>query len=102
MQFEHIENLHIPLKLQKKNGATTVEYGNGKIIKRWWLDDKLHRDDGPAYIEYRNGVKKFEWWFINGKPLTKEDFTSIEMIDRMKAYSFFSPVEIAKMRKNET
>ena len=110
-------------------GPAHIEYKNGRVIKEvWWVEGKCHREDGPAYIEYDiNGKPTREAWYVNNerhrgdgparidykdgvpikkvwilqsKVLQKEDFTSIKMIDKLKAYSLFSPIEIARLKKN--
>ena len=90
-------------KLHREDGPALIMRKEGKIVEEWWqLYGKFHREDGPAYIKFKDGEITRKQWFANGKRLRKEDFTSIEMIDRMKAYSLFTPIEIAKMKKNET
>ena len=46
----------------------TIIRKDGTMV--WYVDDYVHREDGPA-IERPNGQKL---WFINGKPLTEEEF----------------------------
>ena len=85
--------------LHREDGPAVVIYKDGKIVeKEWWMNHKRHRENGPAYI----GRDDEEEWWLNDKLLSKEDFKSLEMIERMEAYRLFSPIEIAKMKKNET
>jgi antitoxin component YwqK of YwqJK toxin-antitoxin module len=75
-------------------------YENGNIEKQSWrLNGKLHNEEGPALIGYHeDGKVKFKVWYINGKYLSKEDFTSLDMIRRMDAFELFSPIEIARFK----
>ena len=87
--------------MYRENKPAIIEYKNGVVLlEEWWGNNNYHRCDGPAVIVYRDGEIVNEEWWLNGKCLIKEDFTSIEMITRLKAYSLFSPIEIAKLKKN--
>ena len=84
----------------REDGPACIEYKDGEIVKEeWWINGDRHRKNGAAWIEYKNGKIILEEWWVNGKELLKEDFTSVEMIDQLKAYRLFSPIEIARMRK---
>lgn len=115
--------------LHREDGPAWISYQNGKIIEKgWWFKGKSHRENGPAIIKYRDGVITGEQWYfnggrhrgngpawiayedgkiverqwwLNGKQLSKRSFKSIEMIDQLKAYSLFTPLEVARIRKNE-
>lgn len=71
----------------------------GRTEYHYTLDGEniLHRDNGPA-ITYSNG---FEQWFLYGVQLTPDDFDSIEMVKRMKAWAFLTPVQIAALCEKE-
>ena len=89
----------------RENGPAKVLYDPDTellITEEWYKNGLLHRYDGPALIYYKNGEKALIRWYINDIELRKTDFTSLETIDRMRAYSLFSPVEIARMRKYAT
>lgn len=95
------EEWRVDHELHREDGPGHIEYENGEVVvEEWWLNGWLHRVDGPAYIEYKDGRVIYEQWYLGGEILTKKDFTSIEMIDRMKAYNLFNPIEIARLRKN--
>ena len=89
--------------LHKKDDPAIIRYNKDEKIteEQWWVNDKRHRANGPAAIIYKDGKTIKEEWYLNGKPLRKANFTSIAMIDRMKAYSLFSPIEIARMRSSK-
>ena len=89
-------------KRHRENGPARIKYRDGGVIEEeWWIDNKLHRENGPAYIKYQDGKIIYKEWWVEGILLSKEDF-SLEMIVKMRAYSLFSPVEIARMRKYAT
>jgi hypothetical protein len=73
-------------------GYELVEFTHGG--KNYHLNGLPHREDGPAII-YFDGSKL---WYLNGKELSKEDFTSIEMVKCMQAYSLFTVKELARMK----
>ena len=106
MQPEHIvaedgswERWILDGKLHREDGPAYIRYeDNATTIKEWWIENCLHREDGPAYVVCKNQKIIYEEWWLDGAVLSKEDFTSIEMIDRMGAYSLFSPIEIARMK----
>ena len=85
----------------RENGPAYIKYKGGAVLQEQWvINGDLHREDGPAWIKYQNGKAVLEGWWLNNKLLSKEDFTSLDMIVRMKAYKLFSPIEIARLRKN--
>ena len=90
--------------LSRAGAPAIIEYGkDGTIIKEeWWLDGLRHCSNGPAITEYGNGgtVEKAKAWFVNGVNYTKACFTNIDEVDKLKAYSLFTPIEIARLRKN--
>ena len=89
-------------KYHREDGPAIIRYEDGVVVyEEWWVNGIPHRTDDSACIKYEGGKAVYKQWWVNGIQLTKADFTSIDMIDRMKAYSLFSPIEIAKMRKNE-
>lgn len=61
-------------------------------------EERLHRENGPA-ITSKSG--KADEWYIYGIRLEAEDFTSIEMVKKMKAWSRLTPVQLAAL-KNKT
>jgi hypothetical protein len=79
-------------KTQDYEDGPAVIYPNGE--KQWWQHDYRHRDGGPAIV-FGNGNRL---WFFNGQQLSKRNFTSIEMIKRMKAYGLFTPKELIRMK----
>lgn len=81
-------------KRHREDGPAVV-YSNGK--KEWWVNGKRHREDGPAVI-HLNGSG--EWW-LNGERLYKEDFTSLEMIERMCAHGLFTVEELLDIISTE-
>lgn len=84
------------------DGPAYVEYNNGEIIREeWWVNGKFHREGGPATVRYVNNRVVYEEWYLDGEILAKKDFTSIEMIDRMRAYKLFTPLEVARMRASK-
>jgi antitoxin component YwqK of YwqJK toxin-antitoxin module len=88
-------------KIHNEEGPAYIRYHeNGKVeYQEWWVNGKLHNEEGPAYIEYyEDGKVSYQSWYINDKLLSKEDFTSLDMIKRMDAFEFFSPLEIARMK----
>ena len=90
-------------RLHNENKPAYIRYENGKAtVEEWWLSGCIHRENGPACVVYEDGRVIHEEWWVDGKYLNKGDFTSIEMIDRMKAYRLFSPIEIAKMKSKIT
>ena len=120
------EQWRVEGRLHRKNSPAIIRYKDGVVTEeQWWVNDKSHRKDAPAIIRYNDGVVVYEewftnnirhredgpaiirysdgaeWWWINGILLSKKDFT-LDMIIKMKAYSLFSPIDIARMRKNET
>ena len=117
-------------KRHREDGPCLIEYDtDGSIVREeWFINDKLHRENAPAYITYKNNKVSTENWYLNnqahrlddaaeiwyddnlkvikkkwfrwGREIFKEDFTSIEMIDQFNAHSLFSPIEIARLKKN--
>ena len=95
------ERWFIDNKRHRLNDPAVIIYEDGKIIaEQWWVTNFLHRENGPAIISYVNSPHIKKIWYLNGRELFKRDFTSIEMIDRMKAYSLFNPIEIARLKRN--
>lgn len=65
----------------------------------WSIRGKWHREDGPAIIEYdKDGNVIDEEWYLQDRELSKENFTSVSMINKMKAWSLFTPTELVRMR----
>jgi antitoxin component YwqK of YwqJK toxin-antitoxin module len=88
-------------KLHNEEGPASIWfYENGNIEKQsWCLNDEYHNEEGPALIGYHeDGKVKFKVWYLNDKQLTKEDFTSLDMIKKMNAFDFFSALEIARFK----
>lgn len=77
-----------------REGKPAIEWSSGN--ESWYFDGKLHNDCGPA-IWQKNGTI-LEWW-LHGKRLFKKDFTDFELIDKLGAWSIFTPVEIIEMKK---
>jgi hypothetical protein len=75
-------------------------YENGNVMrKQWCLNGKLHNEEGPAHIKYyKNGNVEVQAWYLKWKLLSKEDFTSLDMIKRMDAFELFSAIEIARFK----
>ena len=95
------EQWRVEGRLHRKDAPAIIRYKDGVVVEEEWFTNNIrHRIDGSARIEYNNGKVNAEQWWVDGTRVTKEDFTSIDMIDRMKAYSLFAPIEIARMRKN--
>jgi hypothetical protein len=84
-----------------------------KLVKEWdWHNEGYnygyyrdqcfvsHRENGPSCTigKNRKGYND-ERWHFHGIELYKEDFTSIEQVHRLKAWSLFSPVEIVALKK---
>lgn len=87
----------------RKDGPADIRYETGtKIIgiEYWFLNGEPHREDGPADIYYKNGkvLEEEKEWHLNGSELFKKDFTTIEMINSMKAWSLFTPVELIRLK----
>ena len=86
-------------RLHRENGPAYIEYEDGKVIRELWYDNGLwHREDGPAYVSY-DECRIIEEWYTNGVQLTVENFTCLEIVTRMKAWSLFKPHEIIEMMK---
>ena len=77
-------------KRHKEDGPAFIREDH----KEWWINYKRHRIDGPA-VTFQNGEK--QWWVLD-KKLSREDFTSFDMVKRMKAEELFTPVELARLR----
>jgi antitoxin component YwqK of YwqJK toxin-antitoxin module len=75
-------------------------YDSGKVsFQSWYLNGNIHNEEGPARIRYyEDGKVDYQAWYLNGKYLSKEDFTSLDMIRRMDAFEFFSAIEIARFK----
>ena len=93
-------------QLHREGGPAWIAYKDGEIIEeQWWLRSDnnryyRHRENGPAWVTYEDGeIVAGEWW-VNGKRLCKEDFKQAEMVDQLKAYLLFTPIEIARLKKN--
>jgi len=81
-----------------REDGPAIEQANGSKV--WYQNGKRHREDGPAIIwddnsKWDDGAK--EWW-LNSKQISKEDFTSIEMVKRMNAWELFTPKELLEMK----
>ena len=86
-------------KFHREDGPAIIEYEDGKTIsEKWVLNDMLHNENGPAWVEYEDGQVIREEWWIKDHYLTKENFTSLEMVNRMKAWNLFEPHELAELR----
>ena len=90
-------------KRHRKDGPADIRYKSGtKIVnvEFWFLNGEPHREDGPADIYYKNGkvLEEEKEWHLNGSELFKKDFTTIEMINSMKAWSLFTPVELIRLK----
>jgi antitoxin component YwqK of YwqJK toxin-antitoxin module len=91
-------------KLHNEEGPAIIRYHkNGNIqYQVWYLNDKWHNEEGPARVSYhKDGKVMFKEWCLDGKELTKEDFTSLDMIKRVNAFELFSPIEIARLKINQ-
>lgn len=65
----------------------------------WHRHGYLHNENGPAAIDYNDtGIIKQKNWFVNDCPLTKWNFKSISMVNKMKAWELFTPVELVRLR----
>jgi hypothetical protein len=75
-------------------------YPNGSVrYQEWFFNGHRHNEEGPANIWfYEDGKVRHQEWCLNGKYLSKEDFTSLDMIKKMNAFEFFSPLEIARFK----
>jgi antitoxin component YwqK of YwqJK toxin-antitoxin module len=92
---------HLNGKHHNEEGPARIwYYEDGTVAyQEWLLDGKCHNEEGPAYIGYyEDGKVESQEWILNGKYLSKEDFTSIDMIKRMNAFELFSVMEIARMK----
>jgi antitoxin component YwqK of YwqJK toxin-antitoxin module len=88
-------------KYHNEEGPAHIKYyKNGNIWHQaWYLNGKYHNEEGPGYIVYNeDGNVEYQSWYVNDKYLFKKDFTSLNMIKRMDAFEFFSPLEIARMK----
>ena len=67
--------------LHREDGPA-IEFNDG--TKKWFSNGELHREDGPA-IEWGGGIMSWflkgkrhrdgsKHWYLNGKPLTHEEF----------------------------
>lgn len=81
------------------DGPCYIAYNKNEIYQEHWArEGNFYREDGPARIRYENGeIASQRWWLGKGE-LLKKDFTTLEMINRMKAWELFTPVEIMRMR----
>lgn len=62
-------------------------------IQMWTNDDwAFHREDGPAFI---SGSIKL--WYLNGKRMKKNNFSSIQMIERIGAAELFTTTELIEI-----
>ena len=92
-------------KLHREDGPARTRYKDGKIVEeQWWVKGGVsshrHREDGPALVKYEDGKVVHEEWWVNGKELLKENFKSLELVKKLKAYRLFNPIEIARLKKN--
>jgi antitoxin component YwqK of YwqJK toxin-antitoxin module len=88
-------------KWHNEEGPARVSYyENGKVAyQEWCFKGDYHNEEGPARIWYdEDGNVEYQAWYLNDKELSKQDFTSLDMIKRMDAFEFFSPLEIARMK----
>jgi antitoxin component YwqK of YwqJK toxin-antitoxin module len=88
-------------EIHNEEGPAYISYyANGTVAyQEWYLNGKWHNGEGPARIwYYEDGTVAYQEWFLDGKYLTKEDFTSLDMIKRMDAFGLFSVTEIARFK----
>lgn len=64
-------------------------------------DNYFHRDNGPAIIYPGRAGRQGEFWYLYGKELKPEDFDSLAMVRRMKAWTFLTPVQLAALKEKQ-
>ena len=84
----------------RDDGPAVIHYHNNKVTREaWYRNGYLHNDSGAAVISYdENGNIIQQEWYLDGERLSVFDFDTCEKIDKLKAYSLFSPIEIARIK----